>query len=54
MKLELENKKGFVIIDDNTGKIISVFVDNAVEGKWDSIATRSYSNNPDKTHTSLR
>ncbi len=53
MKLELENKKGFVIIDDNTGKIINVFVDNVVEGKWDSIATRSYSNNPDGTHTVL-
>ena len=53
MKLELENKKGFVIIDDNTGKIISVFVDNAVEGKWDSIATRNYSNNPDGTHTTI-
>ena len=54
MKLEIENNQGHVIIDDTSGKIMSVLVKNAVEGKSDFIGTTSYSNNHDGTHTDLR
>ena len=54
MKLEIGNNQGFVILDDDTGKIMSVLVTNGVEGKPDARHFTSYSNNPDGTHTSLR
>ena len=54
MKLEIGNNQGHVIIDDTSGKIMSVLVRNAVEGKSDFIGTTSYSNNHDGTHTDLR
>ena len=54
MKLEIGNDQGHVIIDDTSGKIMSVLVRNAVEGKSDFIGTTSYSNNKDGTHTDLR
>ena len=38
MRLEIENNSGYVLVDDITGKILSVQVDNAVKGKFDSRA----------------
>lgn len=54
MKLEIGNNQGHVIIDDTTGKIMSILVQNAVEGKFDFIGTTSYTNNHDGTHTDMR
>jgi hypothetical protein len=54
MRLEIENNQGHVIIDDTSGKIMSVLVKNAVEGKSDFISTTSYTNNHDGTHTDMR
>ena len=54
MKLLLENDKGYVIVDDLTGKIIYVTVHSIVENKRDFISIASYTNNPDGTQTSTR
>jgi len=48
MKLEVGKNQGNVIIDDKTGQILSVDVYNAVNGKFDSVATKSYSRVGDK------
>ena len=48
MKLEVGKNQGYVTIDNNTGQILSVDVYNAVNGKFDSIATKSYSRVGDK------
>jgi len=53
MKLEIGNNQGHVIIDDTSGKIMSVVVTRAVEEKSDFIATTSYNNNHDGTHTDI-
>ena len=50
MKLEIGNNQGYVIIDDTTGKILSVFVRNVVEGKFDFHTFTSFKNNQDGTH----
>lgn len=42
MKVELNENKGYIILDDNTGKIMSVFVKNAVKGKFDALGITSY------------
>lgn len=52
MKLEIGQNQGYVIVDDNTGKIMSILV-KGVEGKTDFIATTSYSSKGDK-HFNLR
>jgi hypothetical protein len=44
MKLEIGKNQGHVIIDDETGQILSVFVNNAVKGKFDGIGVASHSN----------
>ena len=54
MLLQLENDKGYVIVDDFTGKIISVVVHNIVENKRDFINLASFKNNPDGTQTATR
>jgi hypothetical protein len=54
MKLEIGNNQGWVIIDDTSGRIMSVLVRDAVEGKSDFICTTSYTNNHDGTHTNMR
>ena len=50
----LENDKGYVIVDDSTGKIISVVVHNVVEGKRDFVNLASFKNNSDGTQTAIR
>jgi len=54
MKLEIGNNQGWVIIDDTSGRIMSVLVQNAVEGKTDARTFTSYTNNHDGTHTDMR
>jgi hypothetical protein len=54
MKLQIENNKGFVLIDDSTSRIISVVVHNAVEGKHDFVNLASFKNNPDGTQSATR
>ena len=54
MRLEIEDGKGYVIIDDTTGRIMSVLVRDAVKDKSDFIGTTSYTNNHDGTHTDMR
>ena len=54
MELKIGNDQGRVVIDDTTGKIMWVLVKNAIEGKSDCIATTSFTNHHDGTHTSLR
>jgi hypothetical protein len=54
MRLLLENNKGYVVVDDSTGRIISVVVHNAVENKRDFVNLASFQNNPDGTQTATR
>ena len=48
MRLELINNTGYIILDDDTGRILSVYVKDAVEGKSDFITLSSYSNEDGK------
>ena len=50
MKLEIGNNQGYVIVDDVTGKILSVLVCNVIEGKFDFHTFSSFTNNQDGTH----
>jgi hypothetical protein len=54
MKILLENDKGYVIVDDSTGRIISAVVHNAVEDKRDFVNLASFTNNSDGTQTATR
>jgi hypothetical protein len=54
MRLPLENDKGYVLIDDITGRIIYIVVDGAVPNKRDFISLASYQNNPNGTQTATR
>jgi len=54
MKLEIGHNQGQVIIDDTTGKILFVMVQNAIEGKFDYHSFASYQNNHDGTHDVTR
>jgi len=54
MKILLENNKGYVIVDDSTGRIISVVVHNAIENKRDFVNLASFTNNSDGTQTATR
>jgi len=54
MKLPLENDKGYVLIDDITGKILYVVVHEAIPNKRDFLSIASYQNNPDGTQTATR
>jgi hypothetical protein len=54
MKLSIENDKGYVLIDDITGRIIYVVVDGAMPNKRDFLSIASYQNNPDGTQTATR
>jgi len=54
MKLEVGNDQGHIIIDDATGKILFVMVQNAVKGKFDYHTFASFKNNHDGTHDATR
>ena len=51
MILEIGKNQGHIIIDDNTGRILSVCVRNAIKGKSDFITISSYSNKDKKHYT---
>ena len=53
MRLIVGDNQGWVVVDDNTGKILAVQIDGAVEGKFDSRAFSSYSNHKDGTNTAI-
>jgi hypothetical protein len=53
MEIEIGKDNGHIILDDNTGKIMTVLVKNMVEGKHDFITTTSYSRKGDK-HYNMR
>ena len=54
MKLSIENDKGYVLIDDITGKILYVVVHDVVANKRDFISTASYQNHLDGTQSATR
>ena len=53
MKLDIGKDNGYVIIDDNTGRILSVFVKNVIDKKFDSINLSSYIKEKENKHKSL-
>lgn len=53
MILEIGNKQGHVVIDDNTGKIMTVIVKNGVKDKFDFKSFTSYKREGDK-HFNIR
>ena len=48
LEFKIGNDNGHIILDDNTGKIMTVLVKNIVEGKHDFLTTTSYSREGDK------
>ena len=53
MVLEIGNKQGHVVIDDNTGKIMTVLVKEGVKGKTDFLSFTSYKHEENK-HYNIR
>ena len=53
MRLQLENNKGHIIIDDSTGRILSVVVHNVIENKLDFVNLASFTSK-DGIHTATR
>ena len=53
MEIKIGKDNGHIILDDNTGKIMTVLVKNIVEGKHDFLTTTSYSRKGDK-HYDMR
>ena len=53
MELQIGNKQGHVVIDDNTGKIMSVLVKEGVKGKTDFLSFTSYKHEGNK-HYNIR
>ena len=53
MVLEIGNKQGHVVIDDNTGKIMTVLVKEGVKGKTDFLSFTSYKHEGNK-HYNIR
>ena len=48
MRIEIGKNQGSVVIDDNTGQILSVDVYNVIGNKFDSIGVHSHSRVGDK------
>jgi hypothetical protein len=53
MRLAIE-KGGHVIIDDQTGKIMHVFIPKLHMGKFSYVTMCSFSNNKDGTHSEIK
>lgn len=53
MKLEIEKNKGHIVVDDNTGKILSILVKEAVKSKFDFKSFTSYKRKGNK-HFNIR
>ncbi len=53
MRLEIGKNQGHIIVDDNTGKILSVLVKEAIEDKFDFRAFTSYRREKNK-HFNMR
>ena len=53
MEIKIGKDNGHIILDDNTGKIMTVLVKNMVEGKHDFIGITSYKREGDK-HYNIR
>jgi hypothetical protein len=54
MILEIGDNQGHVVIDNETGTILSVLVLRAVEGKSDGRAFYSYTNHKNGKHTRIK
>ena len=54
MKINLENQKGYVILDDLTGRILYCFISEAIEGKWDYVTKGSWTRQGDKHYAFYR
>jgi len=48
MKINLENNKGYIILDDITGRILYCFINEAIEGKWDYVSNGGWIRHDDK------
>ena len=53
MKLKIGKDQGYVIIDDNTGRIMSILVKDGVKDKFDFRTFTSYNKKEDK-HYNIR
>ncbi len=53
MRLKVGDNQGWVVVDDNTGKILEVQIRGAVEGKFDFKTFSSFSNHKDGTNTAI-
>lgn len=53
MILDVGKKQGYIIIDDNTGKIMSVFVKDGIKDKFDFKSFTSYGRKG-KKHYNIR
>jgi len=53
MELKIGKDQGYVVIDDSTGKIMSILVKDGVKGKFDFLTTTSYKREGDK-HFNMR
>lgn len=48
MRLEINENQGYIILDDNTGEILSITVKNVIDNKVDILGIKSYSRRGDK------
>ena len=53
MILEIGKDNGYVIIDDKTGKILSILVSDAIPGKFDFVNPKSFRSHKNGTHSQL-
>ena len=54
MKIYIGDNNGHIIIDDDTGTILSVLVRNVIEGKSDGRSFYSHTNHKDGRHTRIK
>ena len=53
MIIEIGKGNGHIVIDDNTGEIMTVFVTNVIKDKFDFLTTTSYKREGNK-HYNIR